>query len=283
MSERGLPLRAPTAHARGSFRLRIPRSSCAGIWRVTEKCLQSAGACGKISEHRPNDLGSIRRAVGTVPPRRRIGTGENEKEAQTPMAVKAKPDGYHSITPYLIVRGGAAAIDYYKAAFGAVEQVRMPGPGGTIGHAEIRIGDSVVMLADEPPDQQWRSPQSLGGSPVGLLALRRRRGRPLQPGPRRRRQGPQTPRQPVLRRPLRHPGRPLRPPVDDRHPYRRRLPRRDEAADGRDDEEGGVRVSVALARRDLHDIRRLEFVKRFGDWVFRPQLKGGSNVSDRRR
>jgi PhnB protein len=85
------------------------------------------------------------------------------------MAVKAKPDGYHSITPYLIVRGGAAAIDYYKAAFGAVEQVRMPGPGGTIGHAEIRIGDSVVMLADEPPDQQWRSPQSLGGSPVGLL------------------------------------------------------------------------------------------------------------------
>jgi len=101
--------------------------------------------------------------------RRRIGTGENEKEAQTPMAVKAKPDGYHSITPYLIVRGGAAAIDYYKAAFGAQETVRMPGPGGTIGHAEIRIGDSVVMLADEPPDQQWRSPQSLGGSPVGLL------------------------------------------------------------------------------------------------------------------
>lgn len=85
------------------------------------------------------------------------------------MAVKAKPDGYHSITPYLIVRGGAAAIDYYKAAFGAEETVRMPGPGGTIGHAEIRIGDSVVMLADEPPDQQWRSPQSLGGSPVGLL------------------------------------------------------------------------------------------------------------------
>jgi PhnB protein len=84
------------------------------------------------------------------------------------MAVKAKPDGYHTITPYLIVRGGAAAIDYYKAAFGAEEMVRMAGPAGTIGHAEIRIGDSVVMLADESPAGGWRSPQSLGGSPVGL-------------------------------------------------------------------------------------------------------------------
>jgi PhnB protein len=84
------------------------------------------------------------------------------------MAVKSKPDGYHTITPYLIVRGGAAAIDYYKAAFGAEELVRMPGPGGTIGHAEIRIGDSVVMLADESPAAGHRSPQSLNGSPVGL-------------------------------------------------------------------------------------------------------------------
>jgi PhnB protein len=84
------------------------------------------------------------------------------------MAVKAKPDGYHTVTPYLIVRGGAAAIDYYKAAFGAEETVRMSGPGGTIGHAEIRIGDSVVMLADESPAGGWRSPQSLGGSSVGL-------------------------------------------------------------------------------------------------------------------
>ena len=85
------------------------------------------------------------------------------------MAVKAKPDGYHSVAPYLIVRGGAAAIDYYKKALGAEELFRMPGPGGTIGHAEIRIGDSIVMLADEPPGGEWRSPQSLGGSPVGLL------------------------------------------------------------------------------------------------------------------
>ena len=84
------------------------------------------------------------------------------------MGVKFKPDGYHTITPYLIVHGGAAAIDYYKAAFGAEEIMRMPGPGGTIGHAEIRIGDSVVMLADEPPGGDFRSPQSLGGSPVGL-------------------------------------------------------------------------------------------------------------------
>src|SRR5258705_11360753 len=102
------------------------------------------------------------------PPRRAMSRDQLKKEEQTPMAVKAKPDGYHTITPYLIVRGGAAAIDYYKTAFGAEELVRMPGPGGTIGHAEIRIGDSVVMLADESPAAGHRSPQSLNGSPVGL-------------------------------------------------------------------------------------------------------------------
>ena len=66
---------------------------------------------------------------------------------------KAKPipDGYHSVTPYLVVKGAAAAIDFYKKAFGATELVRMPMPGGKIGHAEIKIGNSPVMLADESP------------------------------------------------------------------------------------------------------------------------------------
>jgi uncharacterized glyoxalase superfamily protein PhnB len=64
------------------------------------------------------------------------------------MAVKAIPDGYHSITPYLVVNGAAKVIDFVKQAFGAQEIMRMPGPNGTIGHAEVKIGDSVVMVAD---------------------------------------------------------------------------------------------------------------------------------------
>ena len=86
-----------------------------------------------------------------------------------PAKVKPIPNGYHSITPYLIVKGGAAAIEFYKKAFGAVEVMRIPGPDGKLGHAEIRIGDSVVMLADEHPEMGARSPQTIGGTPVSIL------------------------------------------------------------------------------------------------------------------
>lgn len=88
------------------------------------------------------------------------------------MATKAKnhiPDGYSSVTPYLICKGAARALDWYREALGAQELFRMPGPDGVIAHAEIRIGNSVLMLADEFPDMGARSPQSLGGSPVGLM------------------------------------------------------------------------------------------------------------------
>jgi PhnB protein len=85
------------------------------------------------------------------------------------MAVKAIPDGYHSVTPYLIVRGGARALDFYKKAFGAAELFRMDGPGGTIGHAEIKIGNSILMLADEAPEMGARSPDAIGGSAVHLM------------------------------------------------------------------------------------------------------------------
>ena len=85
------------------------------------------------------------------------------------MATKSIPDGYHSLTPYLIVRGAADAIDFYNRAFGATELMRMPGPDGKIGHAEIRIGDSAIMLADEHLAMGHRSPQSLGGAGVSLL------------------------------------------------------------------------------------------------------------------
>ncbi len=85
------------------------------------------------------------------------------------MTVKAIPDGYHSATPYLIISGAAAAIDYYKQAFGATELLRMPAPGGKVGHAEIKIGDSPIMLADEHPEMGYKSPQTLGGSPVSIM------------------------------------------------------------------------------------------------------------------
>ena len=83
--------------------------------------------------------------------------------------VKPIPDGYHTVTPYLIIRGAADAIDFYKRAFGATELFRMDQPGGKIGHAEIKIGDSPIMLADEHPEMGYRSPQTLGGSPVSIL------------------------------------------------------------------------------------------------------------------
>ena len=85
------------------------------------------------------------------------------------MAVKHIPAGYQSVTPYLIVKGAARAIEFYKQAFGATEIMRMPGPNNTVAHAEIKIGDSVVMLADEGEGSPHRGPQSIGGSPVSLM------------------------------------------------------------------------------------------------------------------
>ena len=86
-----------------------------------------------------------------------------------PSPVKAIPDGYHAATPYLIIQGAASAIEFYKKAFGATELMRLAQPDGRIGHAEIKIGDSPIMLADEYPEMGYRSPQSLGGSPVSIL------------------------------------------------------------------------------------------------------------------
>ena len=85
------------------------------------------------------------------------------------MAVKPVPDGYHTVTPYLIVKGAARALDFYKQAIGATELFRMDAPGGRIGHAEIRIGDSPIMLADEHPEIGALSPQSRGGTSVSIL------------------------------------------------------------------------------------------------------------------
>jgi len=85
------------------------------------------------------------------------------------MAVKPVPEGYHTVTPYLFCKGAAAAIEYYKKAFGATEVMRFGAPDGQIGHAEIKIGDSVIMLADESPDMKALSPPTIGGTPVLIM------------------------------------------------------------------------------------------------------------------
>ncbi len=87
------------------------------------------------------------------------------------MATKPNPipAGYEGVTPYLYIRGAAKAIDFYKRAFGAKERARFPGPEGTVGHAEITIGKSVVMLADESPKMNALSPQTIGGTAASFL------------------------------------------------------------------------------------------------------------------
>jgi PhnB protein len=83
--------------------------------------------------------------------------------------VKPIPDGYHAVTPYLIIKGATDALEFYKKAFGATELFRMAQPDGKIGHAEIQIGDSRIMLADEYPEMKYVSAQTLGGSPVSIM------------------------------------------------------------------------------------------------------------------
>ncbi len=83
-------------------------------------------------------------------------------------AVKPIPEGYHSVTPYLIVNGASRAIEFYEKAFGAQELYRIKAPGDRIGHAELQIGDSRIMLADEHPEVGAKSPQAVGGTPVTI-------------------------------------------------------------------------------------------------------------------
>lgn len=86
------------------------------------------------------------------------------------MSTKPKPipDGYSAVTPYLIIKGAAQALDFYQRVFGARERMRLPGPGGAVMHAEMEIGGSVIMLGDECPQMGAVSPQALGGTPVSV-------------------------------------------------------------------------------------------------------------------
>ena len=81
-------------------------------------------------------------------------------------SVKPIPEGYHSVTPYLCIKGASEAIEFYKSAVDATELMRIPSPDGSIGHAEIQVGDSRIMIPDESPKMDFRSPATIGGTPV---------------------------------------------------------------------------------------------------------------------
>ncbi len=95
-------------------------------------------------------------------------TAPTKKPAAKKKTVKPIPDGYHAVTPYLSLRDASRAIDFYAKAFGARLTLRMDAPGGKVGHAEMKIGDSIVMVADESPEMEFMSPQARGGTSVLL-------------------------------------------------------------------------------------------------------------------
>jgi PhnB protein len=117
---------------------------------------RSRAATRSRSTARSRSAGKSRAAAGSRAPAR----------TKKPSPI---PPGYHSITPYLVCRGTAKAIAFYKAAFGAKERMRMEGPGGSVAHAEIVIGDSVVMMGDEMPEMGATAPETIGGTASGLL------------------------------------------------------------------------------------------------------------------
>jgi len=97
-----------------------------------------------------------------------VSAQKAKAKAKKKAKVKPIPEGYHTATPYLFVKDAAGAIEFYKTAFKAKEVMRVPGPGGRVGHAEIKIGDSPIMLAEENPEMGARGPKTLGGSPLML-------------------------------------------------------------------------------------------------------------------
>jgi PhnB protein len=120
----------------------------------------------KAARCRARRKGLTRPDRGPTKPSRHQGKQEGTMATRT---VKSVPEGYHTLTPYLTQRHGAQAIDFYRRAFGAEVRQRMEWPDGRLMHAEIQIGDSIVMMGDEMPEMGVKSPESLGGSASGLL------------------------------------------------------------------------------------------------------------------
>ena len=156
------------------------------------------------------------------------------------------PEGYPQVMPYLIVDGAADAIEFYKGMLGASERMRMPGPDGRIGHAELTLGDAVIMLADESPDMGARSPRSVGGSPVTVHVYVDDVDAAFERATAAGATDAAGGRGPLLRRPLGPARRPLRAPLEPGHARRGRLAGGDVAPRRRDDER---RLAHAHERR----------------------------------
>lgn len=101
--------------------------------------------------------------------KRKMPAKKAAKAKKAPKKAMAIPAGYHTVSPYLVCRGAADAIEFYKKAFGAKERFRMPGPDGRLMHAEFRIGDSMVMIGDEMPEMGASAPQTIGGTAVHIF------------------------------------------------------------------------------------------------------------------
>jgi PhnB protein len=95
-------------------------------------------------------------------------SSEKHEEGTMPSSVKPIPDGHRTVAPYLAIKNAAGALEFYKKAFGAIEAYKLIIPDGRVGHAEIRLGDSLIMLSDEFPEFGGKAPETLGGSPVSI-------------------------------------------------------------------------------------------------------------------
>lgn len=123
----------------------------------------------KMSKKAGTSKKAARRARAATPARKASRTAARKPVRKAPRRVSAIPAGYHTVTPYLVCRSAADAIAFYTKAFGAKETVRMPGPDGRVMHAEMRVGDSMIMLGDENPEQGATAPQTVGGTAVHIM------------------------------------------------------------------------------------------------------------------
>ena len=136
-------------------------------------------------------------------------------------SVKPVPEGYHLVTPYLCIKGASEAIEFYKSAFDATELMRIPSPYGSIGHAEIQIGDSRIMISDESPEMGFRSPATIGGTPVHVYMYVEDVDRIFAQAIAAGATAMMPFGRPILGRPHRHFGRPIRAPLVREHPQGR--------------------------------------------------------------
>jgi PhnB protein len=136
---------------------------------MAKKSKAKAKAKTKSKVKRSAAKSKVRKTAKKAAPKRKVARKKVVARRAAPKKPLAQPKGYSSVTAYLVAQDAAGAIAYYKDVFGAKEQMRMPAPGGKVGHAELKIGDSKIMLADEFPEMNARGPRHHNGSPVTIM------------------------------------------------------------------------------------------------------------------